>query len=116
MLVKKSFPKSFRLSKPHEISIVFTEGTYLRLGILGVKYRPNALAYSRFLVSVQKKVGNASYRNRLKRLLREAIRLHQDQFPRTLDICIFISKTPQYPANFSYIEHKIIQLSQRLPQ
>lgn len=52
-------------------------------GVLMVSAFPNALTYPRLGLSVGTRVGPAVVRNRCKRLLREAFRLEQHNFPQS---------------------------------
>jgi len=53
---------------------------------------PNNLCWTRFGLSVSKKHGNAVRRARKKRLLREAFRLSQHEFPTGLDLILIPQK------------------------
>ena len=108
------YKKSHRLCKKAEIDRVFQEGQYERLGLIGVKFIKNDLENSRFLVSVTKKAGNAPLRNRLKRLMREALRLKMYQLQKNYDVCLFISKAPRSTVQYSYVQSKIKQLFKQL--
>src|SRR5919197_2670907 len=49
---------------------------------------PNGLPYLRLGLSVSRKVGQATYRNRLRRLYREAFRLTRAEMPAGLDLIV----------------------------
>lgn len=53
------------------------------------------LSESRLGISVPRKVGNAVRRNRIKRIVREAFRLHREVFPRYSDIVFAVR--PGFP-------------------
>ena len=107
MTKPNTFPKHLRLRHEKEIAKIFRVGTYRSLGVVRVKYRPTDKNDCRFLISVSKKVGNAPQRNRLKRLVREAVRLQRHQLQISYDFCFFIKQRPRTPVTFSYIENKI---------
>ena len=108
--MQDTFPKRVRLRKKKEIDRVFRDGTFRRWGLIRVKYVSTALGYNRYLVSVSKKVGHSPYRNHIKRLLREAIRLHRLELKRSCDICIFVTTRPQRSMTFTYVEDRVINL------
>jgi len=56
-------------------------------------YLPNTLPYSRFGFSVSNRIGNAVTRNKIKRRLREAVRLQQGSIQAGWDI-VFIARQP----------------------
>ena len=111
-----TFPKNVRLRKKKEIDQIFNSGSFRRQGLIRVKYLSTKLGYSRYLNSVSKKVGHSPYRNHIKRLIREAIRLHRSELESSCDICIFITKRPQTSVSFSYVENKMIELFAELNQ
>lgn len=57
----------------------------------------NSLAFSRFGISVGRRVGKAVFRNRLRRLYREAFRLSRAQLPVSLDF-VMIPRSSREPS------------------
>jgi ribonuclease P protein component len=57
-------------------------------GPLSVFALPNSLGHPRLGLAVPRRVGTAPKRNRIKRLLREAFRLLQHDWPRGYDLVI----------------------------
>jgi ribonuclease P protein component len=63
-----------RLTKPEQYTRVYNEGSSCADQLLVLKATPNHLEFSRFGISVSKRIGNAVVRNRVKRVLREILR------------------------------------------
>ncbi len=107
-------PRGVRLRSKKDINQVFREGRYHALGVLHAKTLPGGQEETRFLISVRKAIGNAPRRNRIKRLVREAIRKHRHELGKPYDICFFLTSRPPSPLPYSIIEAEIQKLIQRL--
>lgn len=80
MKANNSLPKSKRLNDKKAISAVFDNANAVRHPVLILLGRANGLHYPRLAIIVAKKnVKKAHDRNRLKRLIRESFRCHQNQ-------------------------------------
>ncbi|MEM9252721.1 MAG: ribonuclease P protein component [Planctomycetota bacterium] len=84
------YPRRFRLTGRRQFSAVFDHRVRRSAGPLTVSARPNGLDHNRVGLSVPRRVGNAVARNRVKRLIREAIRLNQHDLPAGYDLVISV--------------------------
>ena len=84
------FLKRYRLAEKAAIQELFQTGTFKRFGQFKFKYLTQNATSFRLVISISKRVGNSPARNRLKRLIREAVRLkgNLDEAPMTLAIFI----------------------------
>lgn len=101
---------SLRLRAKREIDRVFKKGKYLRLGMLQAKFLVSDAPHSRFMISVRKSVGNAPQRNRVKRVVREAIRLNRESLKIPYDVCLFLTNRPKHRVRLSIVEEEIQKL------
>ncbi|MDD5544927.1 MAG: ribonuclease P protein component [Acidobacteriia bacterium] len=71
---EECFPKRIRLLRRSEFQRVYKNGRRARADHFTVFFDHNQLPYSRFGITVSRKLGSAVTRNRLRRIFREAIR------------------------------------------
>lgn len=110
------FSKAKRLVSKKEIGRIFQVGKFHQAGWLQAKALPGSANHARYLVSVRKSVGSAPVRNRIKRIIREAIRLNQQELKGTHDICFFITRRPEEPVQLSTVEKEIRTIFNKLAQ
>lgn len=67
--------REHRLTSPQQYASVYSKGISRVSDLLVMRALPNGLPIPRFGFSVSKRVGGAAVRNRLKRRLREIVRL-----------------------------------------
>jgi len=73
---------------------------------------PNELPYCRFGFSVSSRIGNAVTRNRIKRRLRESMRLRQQSLQPGWDL-VFIARKPIRDASFDEMDAACARLIRR---
>lgn len=83
-----AFPKSARLLRRREFDRVFKTGRLAKDGDLVIHMLPNDRAQSRIGIVIGKKVKRAVDRNRIKRWVREAFRLHPEAVPSRTDLVV----------------------------
>ena len=92
------------LTKREQYALVFSQGSSWVSDLVVMKALPNRLDLSRYGFSVGKRVGKAVTRNRVKRLLREIVRL--TPLKSGWDI-VFIARAPAATANYTDLERRV---------
>lgn len=80
--------KSFRLSSAEEFERVYARRLRQDLGWIIVHGAANELPRTRLGLSIGVRVGNATRRAKVKRMIREAFRLTRKDMPRGLDLVV----------------------------
>jgi ribonuclease P protein component len=83
-----TFPQSHRLRGRLSFKSVFDARVRESRGPLTIYAMPNQLDHARLGISIGRHVGTAVRRNRIKRLIREAFRLMQHDFPAGYDLVV----------------------------
>jgi ribonuclease P protein component len=84
--------KEFRLRKQKDFDQVFGKGgSFFAEGFLALKMVPNRREQTRFGFIVSNKISKSAVkRNRMKRLVREAVRLKQEKAKPGLDVVLMV--------------------------
>jgi len=97
------------LKKNADFQIVYKEGKSFANRYLVMYVKENNLGFNRIGISVSKKVGNSVVRHRLKRLILESYRLHEDIFNSGLDMVIIARMTAK-DKNYHEMESAVLHL------
>jgi ribonuclease P protein component len=100
------------LRRPSDFRRVYDHRRSVADNWLIVYGSPNGLPYLRLGLSVSRKVGQATHRNRLRRLYREAFRLTRAEMPVGLDL-ILIPRRPDEPA-LDVLQSSLVKLVRQL--
>ncbi|MBW8001303.1 MAG: ribonuclease P protein component [Planctomycetes bacterium] len=119
MLKRFAFPKAKRLVKNQQFKAVLDHNIRVSNDLLVLYIAENQRQYQRLGISIGKSAGNAVVRNRLKRLLREAFRLNQDQIPNGYDYLLMMSpkwleKYKLDDLDFKIAEKSFLELADRV--
>jgi ribonuclease P protein component len=86
--------KEERIRHPQDFRRVMKLGRKLQSKHFLLFLRDNETGFQRFGMVIKREIGPATYRNRIKRYLREFFRLHKHQIRESLDIIILSKKGP----------------------
>ncbi len=109
--MSKEFTKAMRLRTQSDFRQVFAARQSAADAVLIVYARKNQLHASRLGACVSRKVGNAVIRNRWKRRIREAFRLHVDQLPCGFDFVVLPNRRAR--PEFAPIRQSLLRLTER---
>ena len=102
------FGRAMRIKQGRDFSRVRQEGQRLVCGCLIANWRKlPADAFSRLGVVTSGKLGNAIIRNRARRLLREAFRMHQHDFSQPIDL-VLIARASIVGKPFGEVEKDVL--------
>ena len=97
------------LKKNADFQNLYKSGRSFANKYLVMYVKENDLGINRIGISVSKKVGNSVVRHRVKRLILESYRLHEDMFNSGLDMVI-IARTTAKEKGYHEIESAVMHL------
>jgi len=103
------FPRACRLLRRSEYDAVYRDGRKRTSRECTVFLRPNGLDLARFGWSIKKALGSAVRRNRIRRRLREILRLHRQEIAPGWDIVIH-PRSSAATADFSALTRDLLKL------
>lgn len=101
-----------RLRSKKDFQLVFNEGKKIEGEIIKIYYRRSGEnRFNRIGISVSSKVGKAVFRNKIKRWIRESLRLIEKNYNKKFygyDIVVSV-KNNNLKHNFNYIKESIVK-------
>ena len=98
------------ITKPGQFALVHNEGNSWTNSLIVMKALPNGLSFSRCGFSVSRRVGKAVVRNRVKRLLREILRLTPLQTGQDI---VFIARPATASIDYASLKRSVVRLLSR---
>ncbi len=90
--LRQKFSRSRKIFPPHEFKKIISSGKKISSRFITLFLLPNEFSKSRFGFSVPKRIGCATQRNRMKRVLRESVRKNKDLSPWAVDGIFIVRK------------------------
>jgi len=107
------FPGSSRLHLSRDFEQVYSSGTRLKAFPLRVRALKRPGSESRLGLSISSRTGKATVRNRWKRAIREAFRLHRHQLVEPHDLVVSISWDAS-PKDVKRAEEALVRIIEKL--
>jgi ribonuclease P protein component len=102
----------YRLRDSAQIRVLRQKGRSWHNPLLVLFQSPNDRSESRFAFSVSRRIGKAVLRNRVKRLMREAVRRRLPTIPGGWDV-LLIARMPARHATFQHVDAAVADLLKR---
>ena len=112
---KRNLPHEWRLVRRAEFEAVYRGGRRRTSATFVIFLRPNGSEKTRFGMSVKKALGNAVARNRIRRRVREALRLHREEIVPGWDVVIHPNRAVG-TMEFAKLEAELLALMPRKAQ
>jgi ribonuclease P protein component len=109
------FPREFRLRSTRDFERIYALKQKAADANLLIFAARNQRSHLRLGLSVSRRHGNSVQRHRLRRLLREAVRLEQHQLPAGLDL-ILIPGRESASATIADLRASVVKLARKLSQ
>lgn len=101
------------IKENHVFRRLYRQGKNAVSPLLAVYCKKNRLGCNRLGITVSTKVGKAVTRNLVRRRIKEAYRIHEEEFRPSFDVVI-VSRVRAADASFGEIEASLLQLMQKL--
>lgn len=105
--------KTISLKLNHEFRRLYSRGKSAVSPCLAIYCRKNRLNYNRLGLTVGTKVGKAVIRNRTRRRIREAYRLHEMEFVKGYDIVV-VARVRAAFLRYGEIERSLLKTMDKL--
>ncbi len=92
-----------RIKKKKDFLFLYQKGKRIKGKYFNLIYHENNLNYSRLGIVVNRKIGKAVVRNKIKRWVREIFRRHKNLIPRPMDILVVATQGIE---GISWIEYR----------
>ena len=101
------------LKQNHEFRRLYSKGKSAVTPYLALYCRKNRLGYSRLGITTGVKLGKAVRRNQVRRRIREAYRLHEDEFLPGYDLVV-VARVRAVGARYRDLERSLLQMADKL--